>query len=167
MRENRFSIGLAPGRVSGFYACKYYNKFVEYAAIGAVGVYTAADPYLQIVRNGENGLLCENTQAAWRDGIVRLISDPALRTRCAAEAVSQIRKEFNPASVAEEILRQCPELTGYHAPEVEAKSIRLPNRTIVYYGARAMVVFREKGIAGCGEILRRALGKWRKRKSSH
>ena len=71
--------GYAPG--TEFHRCKHYNKYIEYAAWGIPGIYSAAEPYTQAVRDGENGLLCPNTEEGWYAAMARLIEDAALRRR--------------------------------------------------------------------------------------
>lgn len=40
MKELNWDIGLAPMPETAFHACKYYNKLVEYAGYGIVGIYS-------------------------------------------------------------------------------------------------------------------------------
>ena len=163
MREQHFDIGLAPARVDAFYACKYYNKYVEYTSIGAAGVYTNAEPYTQVVKNRENGVLCENTVRGWQDGISLLIDDTALRKKCIETAVRQIETEFNYEAVGESLIAQCPELISYHAKAVHPGSVRIHNSRIKFYAFRINAVLKKRGIAGIPEIIQKGIKKIRNR----
>ncbi len=65
MSGQGFDIGLAPMIPTEFSSCKHYNKYIEYASYGIVGVYSNVPPYTRAVRNMENGILCENNAEAW------------------------------------------------------------------------------------------------------
>jgi len=72
----RWDIGLAPMPRTPFHACKHYNKFVEYAASGIVGVYSETQPYLRLKKWENCGLFCNNTAEAWYEAIKTLLDDP-------------------------------------------------------------------------------------------
>ncbi len=141
-----FAIGLAPARKEAFYACKYYNKFVEYASIGVTGLYSHVEPYTQIVTDQVNGILCENTPEAWYAGIQKLIEGPALVRRCRETALEQLRGEFSSARVSQELTEQCPELVSFHAECVDARKIKIKNAFLYFYTARAALLWRERGL---------------------
>lgn len=81
MARCNWDIGLAPMPLSDFHRCKYFNKYVEYASFGIAGIYTNCEPYVFGIRNGENGLLVENTEEAWFNAICELIENEPLRKR--------------------------------------------------------------------------------------
>ncbi|MDH4572946.1 hypothetical protein [Salinicola acroporae] len=54
-------ISLTPMRDTPFNAGKTYIKFLDNAAMGSVGLYSARSPYREIVSHGEDGLLVEDT----------------------------------------------------------------------------------------------------------
>lgn len=144
--ESGFDIGLAPGRESPFYACKYYNKFIEYTSIGAVGIYTDTDPYTQIVVNRENGLLCKNTTEDWCRAVSMLIDDEPLRHSCARHARELLKEAFSPAAVADSMELQCEGLVTYHAPKITAAEVRLYSGFMMFYLHRARLLWNGGGI---------------------
>jgi glycosyltransferase involved in cell wall biosynthesis len=146
VEDNRFAIGLAPGREDSFYACKYYNKFIEYASIGAAGIYTCAEPYTQVVIDGVNGLFCKNTADCWYNAIKRLMEDGKLRNYCAISAQMLLREKFNPNIVAKEIISQCPELYSYKAPLCKPHTIHLNNGFLLFYWERVRLLWRQHGL---------------------
>lgn len=75
LNEAAWDIGLAPMPDTPFHACKHYNKFVEYAAAGVVGVFSDVEPYLQLKRDIGLGLFCENRTEVWVEALRSLIDD--------------------------------------------------------------------------------------------
>lgn len=152
VESGNFRIGLAPGRTNDFFACKYYNKYLEYSAIGAVGVYTNAEPYTQIVTDGVNGVLCDNTAEAWCKAVERLINDPELLRSCAENSRRILEERFNTETVTNELLAQCPELSEYRAPEVGPQKIHIGHPFLVFYWGRTTLLWRQRGLLALPEI---------------
>ncbi len=90
----RPDVMIAPLDASRFSASKIPIKFLESAAAGAAGIYSAVPPYTEHVRDGETGLLVENREEAWAEALDRLYSDPELRRRIAGRALSEVRERF-------------------------------------------------------------------------
>lgn len=131
-----FQIGLAPTIVSEFHKCKYYNKFIEYSSINAVGVYTNSEPYTLVVKDSINGLLCNNTVDDWYSAVKKAIMDEELRNRCIESAHQLIKEEFEPSQVAMKLQKDIPQLISFYAPEVSYKKIKLTNMKLFYYQSR-------------------------------
>lgn len=168
VKEGNFAIGLAAVRTDEFYQCKYYNKFVEYSGIGAAGIYTDCHLYRQVIENGRNGLLCENTTKGWTEAIERLVDDTDLRRNCINEAQALLRREFQPLDVCQNMIEQLPELSQYHAPMRKASEVRLPSvflshlsETIAYlfrkYSVFAVFVIPFKAIRRLFKLMRKGL----------
>lgn len=88
-------IGLAPNRDKGFNRARSDVKFLEYAAYGAVPVLQRLTPYLDSVKQGQNGFLYDNPSelAALLERLV-VDSDERSRVRQAAYAyVSEQRRQ--------------------------------------------------------------------------
>jgi glycosyltransferase involved in cell wall biosynthesis len=86
-------IGIAPLEDNFFNRCKSSIKFLEYSAAGIPGVYSAVDPYTEIVVNGENGFLT-TTSSEMKDRIVELIENPALRWEMGLKAQETVRRAW-------------------------------------------------------------------------
>lgn len=95
MSQLSWDIGLAPMPCSEFHRCKHYNKLVEYCGFGIAGVYSREEPYLGMVEDGVNGLLCKNTTQAWVEAVSRLIEDTALRQSISATCLEQAKDRFS------------------------------------------------------------------------
>lgn len=83
MTTLNWDIGLAPMPITEFHKYKHYNKFIEYSSYGIVGVYTKCEPYTWVIREKENGLLCNNNSDEWFEAISMLIENHNLRERMA------------------------------------------------------------------------------------
>lgn len=75
----RRDIGLAPLRPSAFNAARGAVKFMDYARMGAVGLYSAVPPYAGFVRDNTDGLLLPDEPAAWVEALVALACDTPRR----------------------------------------------------------------------------------------
>lgn len=159
VENGHFQIGLAPVRTSRFYQCKYYNKFIEYTSIGAVGIYTDCPLYRQVVINGENGVLCENTPEKWAAAIIRLVEAQELRQSCYEQAAMLLRERFKEDTVAEQVAEQLPELESFRAPKLERWQIRLPNARLTFYMGRLRFLFRSYGLLAVPLIAWKAVKK--------
>ena len=67
--ELNWHIGLAPLPDSDFHRSKHYNKYIEYCTTDTIGIYSNVYPYTEIIQDGKNGFLCENTKEAWVEKI--------------------------------------------------------------------------------------------------
>ncbi|MGF1614644.1 MAG: glycosyltransferase family 1 protein [Gammaproteobacteria bacterium] len=70
------SIGLAPLLPSAFNAARGPTKYFDYARVGAVGIYSARPPYMDFVRDGEDGLLLPDEPERWVNAILALLESP-------------------------------------------------------------------------------------------
>ena len=102
MSRQGFDIGLAPMIPTEFSSCKHYNKYVEYASYGIVGVYSNVTPYTRAVINLENGMLCENNADAWYAAIAELIDDPSLLKKMRAQCLKEVETIYSIETVSEQ-----------------------------------------------------------------
>lgn len=94
-------ITIAPLEATIFNDAKSNIKFLEAAVLKIPSVCSPRDAFLQVMRDGENGLLAEQ-DAQWRDAILRLAADPALRARIGRQAYDDVLARYGPAQVAEQ-----------------------------------------------------------------
>ncbi len=97
-------IFIAPLLDDLFNQCKSIIKFLEYGALGIPGVYSASDPYSQIVKDNLNGLLA-GSLSEWAQSLSQLIEDEQLRFRLANEAQDTIRRDWLLSDHADEWLK--------------------------------------------------------------
>ena len=91
-RQQRCDIFLAPLVNTPFNRAKSGIKFLEYSSLGAPGVYSRLAPYLDFVREGENGLLAETTED-WVRAIAYLVEHPAARQALGSAAQETARRK--------------------------------------------------------------------------
>jgi hypothetical protein len=89
----RWDIALGPLESTPFTRCKSDIKYLDYAAIGAAALFSRVTPYAESVADGETGCLVDNTAAAWRAGLERLVADGEFRHRLAGNARRQLMGE--------------------------------------------------------------------------
>lgn len=145
VQNGLFSLGLAPIKNGFFYRCKYYNKFIEYASMGIVGIYADQIPYTLIVRDQVNGFLCKSTPEAWYKAILAAASDRQRLEQCAGRAAEQLRLDFSAEAVGELLYNEIPELVSYQAPAVKVRWPLFPP-VVAYYQERLLYNFRCFGL---------------------
>lgn len=102
-----WDIGLAPMPDTPFHACKHYNKFVEYAAAGAVGIYSNVMPYSRLQPLGQDlALLVGAEQDAWFKALYALINDRTELERKRQLVIQYAVKEMNIAVTADALIEQ-------------------------------------------------------------
>jgi hypothetical protein len=103
MHTRHWDIGLAPLPMTPFHACKYFNKYIEYGSIGAAGIYSNVSPYTKVVKDKENGLLCENKASPWAHKLIQLIEEPTLRNNIIENAHTDLKSHFNLEKISYDI----------------------------------------------------------------
>jgi processive 1,2-diacylglycerol beta-glucosyltransferase len=86
-------LAIAPLQDNGFNRAKSPIKFLEYSTLGIPGVYSYLEPYTQVVKNGENGLLAGSLDE-WEKQLTAIIEDSNLRVRLGAAAQETVRREW-------------------------------------------------------------------------
>lgn len=158
VRSGQFCLGLAPIKDGFFYRCKYYNKFIEYASMGIVGIYTDQLPYRLIVEDQRNGFLCESTPDSWYEAILAAASDRLRLEQCAGRAGEHLRRDFSAETVGELLCGEIPELIGYQAPAVKVRWPLFPP-AFAYYQERLLYNFRCFGLLAVFVLTFKALRK--------
>lgn len=74
-------IAIAPLRSTPFNACKSDLKYLDYTLLGIPGIYSDQPVYTGSVRQGETGLLADDTPQAWLGALNQLYASPGLRER--------------------------------------------------------------------------------------
>ncbi|MFN2252121.1 MAG: glycosyltransferase [Anaerolineae bacterium] len=82
----KWDIALSPLRDTDFNSCKSDIKFLDYAALGAAGVYSRVPAYEATVRHGVTGVLAGEDLAEWESAIASLVEDRGARRRIARNA---------------------------------------------------------------------------------
>ncbi len=100
-----WDIAVAPLADTPFNACKSDLKHLDYAAMGAAGIYSDVPTYAGTVRHGETGWLAPNDTDAWVEALETLIAQPALRHEMARSAADYLYGERVLARSAETLVR--------------------------------------------------------------
>jgi glycosyltransferase involved in cell wall biosynthesis len=81
-----WDLALAPLVENDFTRVKSDVKFLDYSALGAPGIYSSGPVYSESVQHRVTGWLAAATTDSWREAILTLIEDAALRRELAANA---------------------------------------------------------------------------------
>jgi glycosyltransferase involved in cell wall biosynthesis len=96
----KWDIAVSPLRDTDFNACKSDIKFLDYAAVGAAGVYSRVPAYAATVRHGSTGWLVGDDVLAWQAALTTLVADAAVRRRTARAASEYLYGERTLAHTA-------------------------------------------------------------------
>lgn len=113
MQRLDLTIGLAPMPKTEFHSCKHYNKYIEYGALGIIGIYSNVVPYTKVIHNYRNGILCDNTFDSWFSSISYLIEHPELYIHLQKNISRDMKKNYELSVVSYQLLDSIPELTTY------------------------------------------------------
>jgi hypothetical protein len=92
-----WDIAISPLRTTPFNMYKSDIKFLDYCAIGSVGVFTQLQVYQTSVQDRETGMLVENRPESWYKAFEELIKDDGLRMAISREGPNTcILSEFAP-----------------------------------------------------------------------
>jgi glycosyltransferase involved in cell wall biosynthesis len=89
------AIGLIPLDDSKFSSCKSAVKYFDYTQAGAAVICSNVSPYRDVISNGTEGILTENTTDAWVKNISRLIDNAGLRNQLVAAAQDSVEMSHN------------------------------------------------------------------------
>ena len=98
-----WDIGLAPMPDTPFHACKHYNKFMEYAAAGCLGVFSKVCPYLFAEQYIDAQCLVANDSSAWIKTLKELVEDDERREKLRRETIKIVSKELKIEDTAERL----------------------------------------------------------------
>ena len=143
--EGDFAIGLAPSFHTPFYACKYFNKYVEYAENGIAGVYENCEPYTFVVRDGENGFLCGESAEDWYQKLKGLLSDRDKIKEVAQRSAEILEERFSLEQIDKELNEAIPELADFRGRDIKVDEVELPSLWWSFYKERIQLISRIYG----------------------
>ena len=109
-----FDIGLAPLDCDNFAKCKYFNKFIEYAMFGIVGIYSNTEPYTYIINDRDNGLLTGDKPENWFESICEAVENKALIEGCRISSYNILKTRFDSVTIMKGLIRDIPEMVSEH-----------------------------------------------------
>ncbi|MCV6639021.1 glycosyltransferase [Candidatus Albibeggiatoa sp. nov. NOAA] len=128
MRDNNhWHFGIIPLTNNNFNEKKTYIKFLDYAALGVPAICSDIDPYNEIVRDGENGLIVKNNTDAWYQAIKRMIDQVELREQLAANAFQTLVDKHILHHTAKDFAEPYKKLLNWQPPKPEVVATAQPN----------------------------------------
>lgn len=123
MAKSDYDIGLAPLEISEFNKGKYYNKYISFAKYGIVGIYTNMEPYNYIIKDKENGVLCNNTPESWIATISDLIFDKSIIEEMRAHSYNDLKERFSPKTIITKYDSDLPELNSHKSNDIKVNIV--------------------------------------------
>ena len=114
-----WDLALAPLAEGHFYRCKFYNKYIEFAAAGIPCLLSNVAPFNVVVTTEENGVLVNNTVDDWAKAILAM-RDPTYRAKIAASAHFKVSQLHDADQVSHKIAAILAPWLTYHAPVKKA-----------------------------------------------
>ena len=88
-----WDIAIAPLEDTDFNRAKSDIKLLDYAAVGAAGIFSNVRAYQNTVIHGKTGWLAESSNESWEEALETLISDHEMRQAIADEAHQYLRQQ--------------------------------------------------------------------------
>jgi 2-polyprenyl-3-methyl-5-hydroxy-6-metoxy-1,4-benzoquinol methylase len=158
------TIGIIPLDDSRFSACKSPVKYLDFSLAGIPAVCSDVPPYNDCVIDGENGILCTNTEDDWYQAIRELVLSVSRRTQIASAARRFSASEFpmkQAAACWNEVLTNTQPGQGQEGSELLSARRRIPlflhhmMNPSAYRSA--LQVLRREGISGVRTRLSRLI----------
>ena len=144
MSKCNWDIGLAPMPKTEFHRCKYFNKYVEYASFGTVGIYSKCEPYIYGIKNGVNGLLVENNTEEWFNALCILIEDEKLRKKMSLNCLKEANDKYALPVLANDYLTKITK--GYKSVDVKKTIPSLEPAKFIIFFKRVFRKVKEEGL---------------------
>ena len=135
-----WDIGLAPMPDTPFHACKHYNKFMEYAAAGCLGVFSKVRPYLFAEQYIDAQCLVDNDSSAWVKILRELVDNGELREKLRRETIQILSRELKIEDTAKRLWQEMKDIVK--APCIKRKL----NVWLMKYKINACIRFGLVGI---------------------
>lgn len=95
VRRWKMDIGIAPLRDNNFNRAKSNLRWLEYSAMGVPSIVSDVYPFTNSVTNNKTGIICQNNDLAWYEGLRSLIIDQGKRTAIGEAAHKEVKRKFN------------------------------------------------------------------------
>ena len=115
IKQRNWDIGLAPIPDTEFHSCKYFNKYVEYASFGIVGIYSNLEPYTFGIQDGLNGVLADNDTESWFNALEKLINDKKTLNKISNNCLKEARDIYSLSTLSEDYFNRITD--GYNPEE--------------------------------------------------
>lgn len=96
----KWDIAVSPLKSTTFNTCKSDIKFLDYAIVGAAGIFSNVPAYQNTVQHKQTGLLVDNEVQSWEAALTSLIEDETLRTNIGSKAQTYALTERTISSCA-------------------------------------------------------------------
>ncbi|CDG38615.1 MULTISPECIES: glycosyltransferase [Asaia] len=136
---SKADIAIAPLEETLFNDCKSNIKFLEAAILSLPSICSPTDTYKRVIRTGENGVLARSAEE-WRDALLTLAHDPALRERMGEAARATALNLYAPERILTQQVEPVfgrPPSFGHKAPRILQVNVFMAPRS---FGGATIVV---------------------------
>ena len=103
---------LVPLEDTEFNRCKSNIKWLEYSAAGIAGIFSNITPYSSTIKNGETGLLVNNTSDAWFHSMEHLLVNPEAASAMIESARREVREHHSIEALSSSYVAVFDDLLG-------------------------------------------------------
>lgn len=129
LRELDIHAALVPLEDNTFNLCKSNIKWLEYSAAGIAGVFSDIAPYNSSIRNGENGILVNNSADSWFEAMQYLLTNPEAKSAMLEQARREIHEKYSVENLSGKYVEAFNELLGRkYSRSLFSELSMLPNR---------------------------------------
>lgn len=89
---NSYDFAISPLADTEFNKYKSFIKYLDYSAAGLPAIFSDHPIYRHVIRNGDNGILSQNTTASWVENLTFMIEKADEREKIARNAFSDVTK---------------------------------------------------------------------------
>jgi glycosyltransferase involved in cell wall biosynthesis len=107
-----YDIAIAPLAETEFNRHKSYIKYLDYGICGFAPILSNVEPYQEVIRHGENGMLVENDTGSWYETLCSLVEDATLRSELGRTACEDVLARHTLAAQAEKRQRFWNDILG-------------------------------------------------------
>lgn len=106
--ENNYYMGIVPLGAEedrddfAFNLCKSPIKYLEYGGLKIAGIYSKNPIYTDVIENGYNGLLVDNTEEAWLSALEELTNNKQLHKKIIENAHNDVKEKYHISKSAEQ-----------------------------------------------------------------
>lgn len=153
LKEQNWSVGLAPMPDTEFHRGKHYNKYVEYASVGCVGIYSMVKPYTYQIKDKVNGIFCENTEEGWFWAMEWCLEYKDAVEEIRKNMKMEVQEQFTVKATSEKFAEDLPEVVTYKAGKIGRIPVKLYQKAS--WLVRGLEFARRNGMKVPGKILKK------------
>lgn len=99
VKKRGWDLALSPFLDDYFWSFKTDNKYREYSAFKIPGIYSDVEPYNEVISDGINGFLADNTMSSWKVKIKSVLDGKVDLTLVSKNAYDDVKMKYDIVNV--------------------------------------------------------------------